>query len=146
MAVGSVRTYNLNRCIFLVNGVPVGGFSEDDAVSYSQDSEIYTKTVGADGEVTRSKINSKAGTFTFNIMNTSLSNDVFNTFLQLSQTVAVGDTFAVFIKDLASGDTIIAPVCWIESQPDMSFAREASNREWVVAAGNATTNFGGAAA
>lgn len=144
MATGQARTYNLKQTVITVGGLPVEGFSEDDAVTFTPDAEEYTKSVGADGEVTRSRTNNFAGTFTFMLKQTSRSNDLFNTFLKLTRTVAVGDIFPISIKDLNGGDFIFAEQCWIESMPEIGYGREAGDREWTIATAKASVTLGGA--
>lgn len=144
MATGALKTYNLAQVLITVNGLPLEGFGESDAVTFAPNSPIYESAVGADGEVTRSATNDRSGTLTFTLMSTSLSNDLFSTFMILSKTVGVGDTFPIYIKDLNSNDTLIASKCYIQDEAEMSFGRDASEREWTIYAANVSTIHGGA--
>lgn len=144
MAIGSARTYNLAQVIITVGGLPLEGFGADDAVTFEPNSDLWENTIGADGEVTRSATNDRSGTLTFTLMSTSRSLDILNTFLQLTKTVGVGDTFPVYIKDLNSGDQLFAEQCWIQREADMSFGKTASEREWTIYAARVTTTHGGA--
>jgi hypothetical protein len=144
MSLGAARSYNLAQVVITIGGLPLEGFGADDAVSFEPTSDLYENKVGADGEVTRSLNNDRSGTLTFTLMGTSLSNDIFNTFLQLTKAVGIGDIFPIFIKDLRSGDTLVAEQCWLNREADMSFGRVASEREWSCFAAKVTTSHGGA--
>jgi hypothetical protein len=146
MATGQARTYNLANVVITVGGIVIEGFGESDAVSYEPNSPIWETTVGADGEVTRSATNDRSGNLTFTIMSTSGSLKVFSAFMAVSKQVAVGDIFPVFIKDLGSGDQLIAEQCWIEEEASMEFGKAAAEREWTVKAAKVSTMQGGALA
>lgn len=144
MATGAARTYNLAQTIITIGGLPVEGFGADDAFSFEPNSPIYETTVGADGEVTRSATNDRSGTITITLMETSPSLAILNTYLQLSKTTAIGDIFPVYMRDLNSGDEIIAQQCWIEEEPAMSKGKGAGEREWILRAAKVTVKHGGA--
>ena len=144
MATGALKTYNLAQVLITVDGLPLEGFGESDAVTFAPNASIYESSVGADGEVTRSASNDRSGTLTFTLMSTSLSNDIFSEFLTLSKTTGTGDTFPVYIKDLNSNDQLIAAKCYIQDESEMAFGRDASEREWTIYAANVSTVHGGA--
>ena len=142
--MGAAKTYNLAQSIFTIAGIPLKGFGADDALVFTPAEDVWTEEVGADGEVTRSATNNRSGTCAVTLMSTSLSNDLLNGFLQLAKTIGIGDIFPLFVKDLNSGDTIIAAQCWIKTEPPMTFGKAASTREWMIYVADATTIHGGA--
>ena len=144
MAAGQSKTWNLAQCVFALDGVPLEGFGPDDAVTVVPNDDIWTTQTGADGEETRSATNVRSGTMTITLMSTSLSNDALNAKLQLALAVGIGDRFSVFIKDLNSGDQVVAAQAYIERDSDMSFGKEASTREWTVRLPRFQRNHGGA--
>jgi hypothetical protein len=144
MARGDLRTWNLNQVIVLVNGIPVDGWDESDAVSFAPTDDLSSMTVGADGEVTRNISNDRTGSITFNLMQTSRGNDIFNALMQLSKTVATGDVFSIFIDNINSGEKMVAPKCWIKREPDLKMGKSASANTWVCDSSSVTTNRGGA--
>lgn len=146
MPAGASRTYNLAQCVFNINGVPLEGFGDGDAVTVAPNDDLWSDQVGADGEVTRSRTNDLSGTMTVTLMSTSLSNDVLNQFLQLILAGAPGDKFSVFIKDLNSGDQVVAAQAYLMRDPDMAFGKEASTREWTIKLPRYQRTHGGALA
>lgn len=144
MAKGALRTWNLAQCIVTVGGLPIEGFSEDDAFNFSPDADTYEKIVGADGEVTRSATNNMSGEMMFSLMQTSSSNNILNTLLKLAETVAVGDVFPIYIKNLNANEVFIAEQCWIGRKPDFGGGRAARTREWRCDVAKASITYGGA--
>jgi len=144
MPAGASKTYNLAQCVFTINGVPLEGFGSDDAVVIAPNDDLWTTQTGADGEETRSATNTRSGQATITLMSTSNTNDLLNTFLQLIKSIAIGDRFVMFIRDLNSGDQVIAEQAYIQREPDMSFGKEASTREWTIYLPKYTSTHGGA--
>ena len=146
MARGDLRTWNLNDVVILINGIPIDGWDESDAITIAPAEDLSSKTVGADGEVTRNIYNDRSGEITFTIMQTSRGNDVLNAYLQLSKTVGIGDVFSIYVDNIRSGEKIVAPKCWIKREPDFKAAKSASPNSWVCDAAVINSTRGGALA
>ena len=143
MAVGASKTYYLARVAIAINGTPIEGFGESDAISFEPNSDIYESAVGADGEVTRSATNDRSGTITITLMSTSLSNLKFSGFMALSKALGAADKFIISVNDTNSGDFFLATNAYIQKEPNSTYARNASEREWTLYAANVTTAFTG---
>ena len=143
MAVGASKTYNLAQVSISINGVPIEGFGESDAISFEPNSDLYESAVGADGEVTRSATNDRSGTITITLMSTSLSNLKFSGFMALSKALGAADKFIISVNDTNSGDFFLATNAYIQKEPNSTYARNASEREWTLYAANVTTAFTG---
>ena len=50
-----LTTYDPKRVIITFGGTPIGGYADGTFVDIAASSEAFTRKVGADGEVTRSK-------------------------------------------------------------------------------------------
>jgi len=124
------KTYDLKKVILTVNGIPVTGFQDGDAVSVEFDSETWTKTVGSDGEVCRSRTNNNTGKVTITLMYSSMVNDAFNAQKVLDRATGLG-TVSILIKDLSSASTVFVPQAWIQKEPTQTYGKEMGNREWV---------------
>ena len=57
---GGIDTYNLKDIAITVGGIPLSGFGENDAVTIDYGEEIWSLTVGCDGEMARSKNNNRS--------------------------------------------------------------------------------------
>lgn len=127
-------TWDLTRCIVTVNGLPVGGFNDGDAVTVALNEDAFKLHVGADGEATRSKTNNRSGKITFNLRQLGITNTAFEAARKLDEYGNLGQV-AIYIKDLNSGSEAFAPAAWVMKAPDMKFAMEQQQREWVFESG-----------
>lgn len=66
-----ITTYDAKDVSVIVNGTYLTGFAEGTFVSWAKDEENYNVTVGAQGDVARSKVNNPLGTITVTLQQTS---------------------------------------------------------------------------
>ena len=64
-------TMDLAQCSVTIDGLPIDGFGDGDAVTIEYNAPIYNTTVGADGGYHRANSNDQGGSITFNLMQTS---------------------------------------------------------------------------
>jgi len=126
-----VKTYDPKKCLVIIGGVPMSGFGEDTFVAVARDEDAFTKVVGADGEVSRSKSANRAGSLTLTLMQTSLSNDVLSALAAADELDGRG-VVPVLIKDLTGTTTLFAAHGWIRKVPDVELGKDIGTREWVI--------------
>lgn len=128
--MGVLKSYNAGEVQTICGTRALTGLAEDTFVSVSRDEAIYSKQVGADGEVTRSSTNNQAGTATITLQQASDSNDFLTTL------AASGAIFPFTVKDDSGRTVLFSETAWIEDYPDVEFGRDAGEREWTIALGN----------
>jgi hypothetical protein len=89
---------------------------------------------GADGEQARAKSNDKSGTFTFTLMQTSLSNAILQGFATADE-LSNNGTFPVLIRDNNGSELETAAIAWVRKPADRGRGKELENREWTVETG-----------
>ena len=131
------RVYNSNEISITFAGFSIdSGRAEGDFVTTKYDSETFTKKVGADGEVTRSKTNNTSGTATIKVMQTSDGHRILMQLDALGRASANGSDIAEFqIRDRLGGILEHADQAWIEKAPDSPNGKEAGEREWTLGLG-----------
>ena len=72
----SVKTYDPNRVIIVLADQHISGFAEDSMVEVTFDEQTFTKKVGVDGEVTRTRSRNECATAKLKLIQTSFSNNV----------------------------------------------------------------------
>lgn len=128
-----VRQYDPSLVIVTVDGQDISGFADGTFVLTSRNNDLFTLTVGADGEATRAKSNDLSGRITVTLQQTSISNDILSALADADELSNQG-SFPIQVKD-ASGTTLAsAETAWITKKPDSSFGKETENREWVIEA------------
>jgi hypothetical protein len=73
-----VKTYNPKLINVVVNGILVTGFADGDFVTVETDADLYTATVGATGEVVRTRNLNRMATVTVVLLADSPTNDLLS--------------------------------------------------------------------
>ena len=144
MPAGDLWTYNPAQCIVIVNGIPMGGWGQDDMLSFEPNSDLSSHIVSPDGVVTRSILNDLSGLLRLTLGVTSQSNDALDTLTWLTKTVAVGDVFSVKVRDLNSRREFFGEKVFPRREPDFMVSREAPENEWLFTVAKATIRHRGA--
>lgn len=141
--MGVLKTYDFKQVAVIIGGRQITGFAEgDDSVSVEQDSDAWTKTVGADGEVTRSKSNNNAGKIMVKLMKTADSND-FLMGLYNSDKLNNAGLVPAMIKDNSGRALHVAEQAWIKKLPAASYGATAGVVEWEIDVGDMVSTLGG---
>jgi hypothetical protein len=130
MAAG-VYTYASDEVQIIVGGVPMSGLADGTFVSISRDEQAFTKVTGADGSTSRSKSANRAGSITITLKQTSPANDVLSGFM-IADEQSNNGVVPVMVKDTGGRTLHYASAAWVQQMPDQDFAKEISNREWVM--------------
>lgn len=128
----AVRTYDPKQVIISIGGIPMSGFSDGTFLEIERDEATWTKTVGADGLVTRAKTNNRSGTLTLTLKQSSPSNDVLSGILALDEATNAG-VVPVLVKDLSGNSIYFSARAWISQFPNSSFGKDIADRQWVLA-------------
>jgi hypothetical protein len=129
--MAGVYTYASDEVQIIVGGVPMSGLADGTFVSISRDEQAFTKVTGADGSTSRSKSANKAGTITITLKQTSPSNDVLSGFMIADEQGNAG-VVPVMVKDTGGRTLHYASAAWVQQAPDQDFAKELSEREWIM--------------
>jgi hypothetical protein len=139
--MGTVYTYSPEDVSVSIGSIIVSGYSEGTFVTVEREEDSFTKVVGADGEVTRSKNANKSGTLTLTLKGSSASNDLLSALASKDEIDGSG-VAAVMVKD-NSGTTVCAGKGWIRKKPAAEFAKEVGDREWTLDVGTLEMHIGG---
>lgn len=133
------RAYDLKQVAVIFNGLPLSGAADGDFVTVTPAGQTYNSTVGAGGEVGLSATNNRMATIAFNIWQGSRANRTI-----LEQAIArqrdAGysplTNIRISIKDLSTGEHLIADRCWIQQEPTRAFGADQQGREYTFATDN----------
>lgn len=126
----AVHTYAPDQVTVVFGPVVLSGFAEDSFVTVEFEEDLWTKQVGADGHVTRSKTNNATARVTVRLAQTSSSNDLLSAIAEADRQTNQG-VFPLMVKDGSGRSLHVAEGAWIVRSPNAEFAREAGVREWV---------------
>lgn len=127
----SVKSYNAAEVVIIFAGIPMEGLADGTFVTVARNNQAFSLAVGSDGEGARAKSNDKSGTITITLMQNSAANDLLSAIANLDE--QSGDGVAPFLmKDLSGTTLVAAETAWVQKQADVEFAKEITNREWVL--------------
>jgi len=129
-----VTTYDPRKVIVTFGGMPIGGFAGGTFINVTASADRFTKVVGADGEIARSKSADNTHEVTITLMQSSMSNRYLSTVEQLDKLASQG-ILPLTITDLNGGTLKFWPQAWITKDPDLGFAAELTDREWTFQTG-----------
>lgn len=133
--MAEVRTWDPQKCMIILGAAPMSGFADGTFVTVEQDEVSFTKRVGADGEVTRSKRAQKSATMQLTLMATATMNAILSAYHEADL------IFPVLIKD---GANIIASgEAWVEKPPPFERGVESGDAQWTIALAKWEPVFGG---
>lgn len=135
-------TFDFKKVICLVGGIPMQGFADGVGIEVQLDDDLYQKTAGADGDVSRARRHGLASNAKLTFMQTSPSNDVLMAFA-IADMLNNAGVVPMLIKDLLGTTVIFAPYCWVKKPPAFSAGKELSNREWMLDVANTELFVGG---
>ena len=140
----SVQSYSPLLVNLFVTGVAITGYADGTFIEAKRDKKVYTKKVGAHGDITRTRSADKSGTITIHLHQSSPANDALSALVIADELAQAGTiVFPVMIKDLSGTTLISAPDAWIEGYADAMFAEEVGNRAWVFHCGTMAIFNGG---
>lgn len=138
----ALRQYNAAEVSVIVGTRPLKGLAADTFVSVEREEQSFVKSVGADGEVTRSKTNNKTGAITITLQQSSPDNAYLSS-LQIADENTASGVVPVMIRD-ASGNTLhFSEQSWIRQPATSEFGRDSGTREWVFDCASIEMNEGG---
>jgi hypothetical protein len=138
----SLKTYDPKKVILVIGGVPIGGYADGTFILFERTTDMFSKVVGADGEVSRAKSNDKTGQFTITLLQTSDSNDILSGIAELDERLNSGVVPAI-LKEMNGTTTIFSGTVWVRKKPNIEYSKEVTNREWVLDAAESEVFVGG---
>ena len=130
-----MATYDPKMVVITFGGIPIMGYAEDSFVECAPAEERFTRKVGADGEVVRSKSANGCYDVTVTLLQTSLSNGVLSAAQVADENTGLG-MLPLSITEIASGAEHFFPQAWVE-KPTWSRGKEAGEQAWVFHTGQA---------
>ena len=132
--INKIKTYDAKKVIINYGGAPIRGFNDGDFISIKATSDRWTKKVGADGEVARSRSNDETSEVTLSLSQTSPANSVLTAFMEADRLSNRG-VLPLTMVDVISGMTFFWPQAWIKKVPDITRGKELKNTDWVFDTG-----------
>lgn len=138
----STKTYAADQVQVIMGTRRLKGLAEGTFVEIVRDEDTFTKQVGADGEVSRSKTANKSATATITLLQTSEDNAYLQGLHNTDENSGAGIVpFKVIDK---SGTTVaIATESWVQKPADISLGRDSGERAWTIALAKVDFSGGG---
>ncbi len=137
--MSAVKVYDADQVTVLLGnvaiskGVGASGYADGEFVRIEQPTEDFKVKEGTDGQITRSKTNTKLTKVTIRTMQSSDSNPYLSSLRALDQNGSNGaGIVSLVVKDRQGTSLHAAQYAWVNAPPDVSYDREATEREWPI--------------
>ena len=125
----ALKEYDPGQVQLSFFGVIVTGFADGTMITVERDEKTWTKKVGADGEVARTRVRNSSGKITFTLMSTSSSNAELAALIIIDEFSGAGVGPAL-VKDNSGIDLHAAAEAWLSGPPPAEYGDESSDREY----------------
>jgi len=127
-----MKAFSFKNISVIVGGRIIEGFwTGDDVAKASFNNDMFSLTVGADGDSTRSQTSDRSGKLSFKLLPTSEDNAFLNT-LHLLDVESGAGVVPVVIKSTDTGLTATASQAWIVKTAEITYGAGATAREWIM--------------
>lgn len=140
--MAATRTYDPGEHLLSFLGIPLTAFGPDTFIAAARNEDGFTMTVGAGGEVARSRNRNRTGRVTVTLLASSPENDLLMQAAQADEATGQG-IGALLMKDRLGTSLLHAENAWIAKIPDMSRAKELGVVEWLIDCAELETFSGG---
>lgn len=144
--MATTKIYDFDQVSLILGKILVdsGALDPDNGILVEYDSDRFVDVVGAGGEVARSKTNDARANVTFNLLQTSDSNDLLSIEhdLDLISPGGVG-VFPLMINDRNGRTILVAEKAWILRSPNIALNSAPGFIEWIIRVGNLKPFIGG---
>lgn len=112
--MAQVRTFDLKSVICTVGSVSISAYGEQGGIVFEYSSELYEDAVGADGEVTFSRLNDARMTVTITVKDTSKTAALLANLAKTQETLRLAAGGALqplpfYMEDPLNGDIVSDP-------------------------------------
>lgn len=136
--------YSFDQVTVALGPILMDGYQDGEGISIEQTEAGFTKHVGADGKVTRSKTLDKTATIYIRLMQTSAQNDPLSVLYQTDINAPNGaGVVPLYIRDRSGRSLHTAAEAWIEKAPDSTYDRTPTVRVWQIACAELVNFVGG---
>ena len=140
--MATFKNYDPDRVVLALFGIPITGYADGTFINVERDTETFTKSIGAQGDVVRVRSRDKSGTITVTLMSSSPANDLLSARMILDEETGLGYGPAL-VKELNGTTLVKAGNAWIEKPPSVEYGKEDGTREWKIVCANLEMFVGG---
>lgn len=126
-----MKQYDPRQVNVVWKGILLTGFADGSFVTVELNADAFTTTVGAYGDVVRTRSHNRTAKITIRLQAESPANDLLSIEAvdDMRGTGAPGPVMVSY----TNGTTIAsAPNAWVTKMPSLDFAAESGQREWVL--------------
>jgi len=126
-----IKNYDPSRVSVSWGPINITGFAEGTFVEAERDEDGFTKYVGSQGEVCRTRNLNKSGKVTVTLMATSPINDLIDLYASVDEDLGLGGVWPLRINDFNGYLRVSATEAWVMKKPKAERAKEAGTVVWV---------------
>jgi hypothetical protein len=137
-----VPTYDPKLVILSLGEIIFSGYADGTMIQAARDGDSFTKHVGADGEVSRTRNRNRSGAVTVTLKQTSLTNDALSALLAADELLGTGIR-PLRLRDMSGTTLLASDRAWLRKPADAEFGKDQSDRQWIIECATLAGNVGG---
>ena len=126
-----LKTYNAADVSIIFGTRALTGLAEGTFVTIARDEDSFTKQVGADGEVTRSKTSNRSGTAVLVLQQASDANDFLSESLIADEAAGTG-VKPFKMQDKSGNSLAFGRESWVRKPADNAKGRDSGENTWTL--------------
>ena len=130
--------YSADQVFITVGAILIDeGWADGEFFTLEQNEKTFDAVHSTDGMVTRFRTNNYSAIATIKLIQSSPINIALSAQFNLDRVTPGGAGIVPLLVKDGSGDSIFAAEeCWIEQEPNVSYDRNPTSREWVIYCAN----------
>lgn len=141
--MGKRHQYDPKQVSLILGGALITGFAEGSFINIEYNADLFTLSVGSDGESTRSKSNNNSARITVTLMSGAVGNALLNVAFQADKAAGAG-AVPLAITDPSTGTLFASEGAWVVKDPGKDFQTEGQPMEWIIETDNLQSFYGAA--
>jgi hypothetical protein len=127
------KVYDVRQVVLSVSGLLIdSGYGEGAFVKVMSAQRAFVVREGCDGEITRSKTNSRYKTLEVTLSPLSTGNTKLAALHLADKKTAGGAGIGPLMLKDRNGLALIVGKCWVGKEPDPEYGKEATDRVWEI--------------
>lgn len=125
-------TYDPKKVSVILGAHIAKGFADGTMISLTRNTDLFTRKIGAGGEVARVKSSDRSGRLVLTFMQTSETNDFLSAMFLADETSNSGK-FPVLVTENGGSSIAGGAEAWVVKPADLAYASaDTTNRQWTI--------------
>lgn len=125
------NTYDPREVSFTFAGAKISQFMDGTFIEVERKNDTFTMHEGSNGDITRTRIRSRAGHYTITLMAQGSDNDLLQAIMDDDEQFGTG-LGTCQVQDHSGLMECHSQIAWVRKRPKIDRAKEAGGVQWII--------------